>query len=50
MDDCLVKAENLLKENENKLDDLAEALLEEELLNAQEIEKIMEAEKVVVPD
>ena len=47
MDDCLDKAKSLLKENEHKLDDLAEALLEEESLNAQEIEKIIEARKVM---
>ena len=46
MDDCMVQAESLLKENEHKLDDLAEALLEKESLNAQEIDKIMEASKV----
>jgi len=46
VDECSSKAETLLKEGENKLDRLAEALLEKESLNAQEIEDIIEKNAV----
>lgn len=41
IEECLTKAEALLKENEYRLDKLAEALLDRESLNAQEIEEIL---------
>jgi cell division protease FtsH len=41
---CLSRAETLLKENEYRLDKLANALLERESLNAKEIEDLMEQE------
>jgi cell division protease FtsH len=41
VEECLTKAEALLKENEYRLDKLAEALLDRESLNAQEIEEIL---------
>jgi cell division protease FtsH len=41
VEESLTKAEALLKENEYRLDKLAEALLERESLNAQEIEEIL---------
>ena len=47
MDGCLGKAKSLLEESEHKLDELAEALLEKESLNAREIEEIMEAKEVM---
>lgn len=48
VDECLNKAESLLKDKEYKLDKLAEALLEKESLNAQEIGSIMEADEEAV--
>lgn len=47
VEECLTRAESLLKENEYRLDKLAEALLERESLNAQEIEELIEEDKVV---
>jgi cell division protease FtsH len=41
---CLSRAETLLKENEDKLERLANALLERESLNAKDIEELMEQE------
>ena len=41
VEESLTKAEALLKENEYRLDKLAEALLDRESLNAQEIEEIL---------
>ena len=49
VDDCLTRAEHLLKGNEYRLDKLAAALLERESLNAQEIEDLMEEEEVTIP-
>ncbi|MBD3182869.1 ATP-dependent zinc metalloprotease FtsH [Candidatus Poribacteria bacterium] len=46
VEESLHQAETLIKENENKLDRLAMALLEREMLNAQEIEEIMETEDI----
>jgi cell division protease FtsH len=46
VEEALTKAEALLRENEKKLDKLAEALLERESLNAQEIEELMEEDAV----
>jgi len=46
VEECLTKAESLLKENEYKLDNLANTLLEKESLNAQEIEELIEESEV----
>jgi cell division protease FtsH len=46
VEECLNRAESLLKENEYKLDGLAKALLEKESLNAQEIESLLEEHTV----
>ena len=46
VEDALNKAESLLKENEYRLDKLAETLLEKESLNAQEITELIEEDKV----
>jgi len=46
IEEALTKTEALLKEKEDKLDKLAEALLERESLNAQEIEELMEEDAV----
>jgi len=43
---AMTKAESILKENDYKLDKLAEALLERESLNAQDIEKLMEEDAI----
>jgi cell division protease FtsH len=48
VDECLAKAESLLKEDEYRLEILAEALLERETLNAQEINELMEQDPVAV--
>jgi cell division protease FtsH len=50
VEEALTKAESLLKDNEYKLDKLAEALLERESLNAQEIEEIIEHASSVSED
>jgi cell division protease FtsH len=44
VDRCLSKAESLLKENEYRLDKLANALLDKETLDAKNIEELMEQE------
>ena len=44
VENCLSRAESLLKENEYRLDKLAKALLEKESLNARDIEELMEEE------
>jgi len=46
VEECLTKAESLLKENEPRLDRLASVLLEKESLNAQQIEDIMKEDTV----
>ena len=46
IEECLTKAESLLKENEHILDSLASALLEKESLNAQQIEEIIKEDTV----
>jgi len=46
VENCLSRAESLLKENEYRLDRLANALLERESLNAKDIEELMEQEPV----
>jgi len=46
VEECLNKAESLLRENEYRLDKLAEALLERESLNAQEIEELIKEDTV----
>jgi cell division protease FtsH len=46
VEECLTKAESLLKENEHRLDKLASALLEKESLNAQQIEDIIKEDTV----
>ncbi len=44
VENCYSRAEILLKENEYRLDRLANALLERESLNAKEIDEILEEE------
>jgi len=46
IENCLARAELLLKENEFRLDKLANALLERESLNAKDIEELMKEESV----
>ncbi len=46
VENCLSRAESLLKENEYRLDRLANALLERESLNAKDIEELMEQEPI----
>jgi cell division protease FtsH len=46
VEESLTKAESLLRENEYRLDKLAEALLERESLNAQEIEELIQEDAV----
>ena len=46
VEECLTKAESLLRDNEYRLEKLAEALLERELLNAQEIEELVKEDTV----
>jgi cell division protease FtsH len=46
IEEALTKAESLLRDNEHKLDRLANALLEKESLNAQEIEELIEEDAV----
>lgn len=46
VENCLSRAESLLKENEYRLDRLANALLERESLTAKDIEELMEQEPI----
>jgi cell division protease FtsH len=46
VEECLNRAESLLKEHEYRLDRLAEALLERESLNAQEIDELVKEDAV----
>jgi cell division protease FtsH len=46
VEECLNRAESLLKEHEYRLDRLAEALLERESLNAQEIDELVKEDTI----
>ncbi len=48
IENCYSRAETLLRENEHRLDKLANALLERESLNAKEIDEILEEEPLTM--
>ncbi len=49
-DECYRRAESLLKDNREKLNKLAEALKKREVLDGEEVEKIVEIEKLPRPE